>query len=109
VTVAPDDSRIIVFSSGISNGLRGSIPAGGQCAPSSTVGASAEWKYAQKMLIKKKTSLTMNRATPRLSPFCTANVWCPRNAPSADTSRNHKIIANSVDKNPSVSSVPPLA
>ena len=36
-------------------------------------------------------------------------MWCPRNDPSADTSRNHKIIANKVDKNPNVNSVPPLA
>ena len=41
VTVAPDESKIIVFSNGISNGLSGSIPAGGQCAPNSTVGAKA--------------------------------------------------------------------
>jgi len=51
----------------------------------------------------------MNKATPKLSPFCTANVWLPMNDPSAATSRNHKIIANSVAKNPIVSSVPPLA
>lgn len=44
VTVAPDDNKIIVFSKGISNGLSGSIPAGGQCAPNSTVGARALWK-----------------------------------------------------------------
>lgn len=98
-----------MLSKGISNGLRGSIPAGGQCAPNSTVGARALWKYAQKIEIKKKISLTINRATPKLSPFCTANVWLPRNDPSAATSLNHKIIANSVAKNPIVSSVPPLA
>jgi len=44
VTVAPLDNRITVLSSGISKGFRGSIPAGGQCAPSSTVGAKALWK-----------------------------------------------------------------
>lgn len=44
VTVAPDESKIIVFNKGISNGFNGSIPAGGQCAPNSTVGASALWK-----------------------------------------------------------------
>lgn len=42
VTLAPDDSNKIVFSSGISNGFNGSIPAGGQAVPNSTVGASAE-------------------------------------------------------------------
>ena len=44
VTVAPEDSNIIVFNKGISKGFKGSIPAGGQCAPNSTVGANALWK-----------------------------------------------------------------
>ena len=44
VTLAPDESNKIVLSNGISNGLSGSIPAGGQAVPSSTVGDSAEWK-----------------------------------------------------------------
>ena len=100
---------MIVFSRGISNGFRGSIPAGGQCAPSSTVGAKALWKYAQKIEMKKNTSLTMNRATPKLRPFCTANVWFPKNDPSATTSRNQRIIANNVAKNPNSTIVPPLA
>jgi hypothetical protein len=47
----------------------------------------------------------MNRATPRVRPFCTANVWCPRYEPSADTSRNHRIIPNSVDRNPNARNV----
>ena len=34
----------MVLSNGISNGLSGSIPAGGQAVPNSTVGDSAEWK-----------------------------------------------------------------
>ena len=42
----------------------------------------------------------MNRATPSVRPCCTANVWCPRKVPSAATSRNHRIIPNSVEKNP---------
>ena len=109
VTVAPLDSRMIVFNNGISKGFRGSIPAGGQCAPSSTVGASALWKYAQKIEMKKNTSLTINRATPKFRPFCTANVWFPKNDPSATTSRNHRIIANNVDRNPKIKNVPPLA
>ena len=61
------------------------------------------------MEIKKKISLTINKATPRLRPFCTAKVWLPINDPSATTSRNHKIMANNVAKNPSDSNVPPLA
>ena len=44
VTLAPEDRSKIVFSRGTSKGLRGSMPAGGQHAPSSTVGESAEWK-----------------------------------------------------------------
>jgi hypothetical protein len=44
VTVAPDDRSRIVLSNGIANGLRASIPLGGQCEPNSTVGASEEWK-----------------------------------------------------------------
>jgi len=47
----------------------------------------------------------MNSATPSDRPFCTANVWCPRYVPSADTSRNQRIIANRVAKNPSTRSV----
>ena len=59
--------------------------------------------------MKKNTSLTMNRATPRLRPFCTANVWFPIRVPSATTSRNHRIMAPTVARNPRVSSVPELA
>lgn len=51
----------------------------------------------------------MKRATPKLRPFCTAKVWFPKKDPSAATSRNHRIIANSVAKNPKVNKVPPLA
>lgn len=98
-----------MLRSGISNGLSGSIPAGGHAVPNSTVGASAEWKYAQKIDTKKKISLTMNNATPRLRPFCTANVWFPSSVPSATTSRNHKIIALTVVMNPIATRVPPLA
>jgi hypothetical protein len=57
--------------------------------------------------MKKKTSLTINKATPKFNPFCTAKVWLPKYDPSAATSRNHKIIANNVAKNPKVNSVPP--
>lgn len=51
----------------------------------------------------------MNRATPRLSPFCTAKVWLPSNVPSATTSRNHKIMAPKVAANPKPTRSPPLA
>jgi hypothetical protein len=59
--------------------------------------------------MKKKISLTMNNATPRLRPFCTANVWLPNSVPSATTSRNHRIIALTVVMNPIATRVPPLA
>jgi len=65
--------------------------------------------YAQKIEMKKKISLTINNATPRLRPFCTANVWLPNNVPSATTSRNHRIIALTVATNPSATRIPPLA
>lgn len=42
VTLAPDDSSKIVLSNGISKGFNGSIPAGGQLTPNSTVGDNAE-------------------------------------------------------------------
>jgi len=59
--------------------------------------------------MKKKISLIMNNATPRLRPFCTANVWLPNSVPSATTSRNHRIIAATVATNPKATRVPPLA
>ena len=58
-----------VFNNGTSHGFNASIPAGGQCAPNSTVGAKDEWKKAQKILIKKNTSETTNRTNPRVNPF----------------------------------------
>jgi len=61
------------------------------------------------MVMKKKISLTMNNATPRFKPFCTANVWLPSSVPSATTSRNHRIMALTVAKNPRPTRSPPLA
>jgi len=63
-----------VLSRGNSKGLIASIPIGGHCAPSSTVGDKALWKKAQKIARKNRASDTMNRATPMLSPLWTANV-----------------------------------
>jgi hypothetical protein len=59
--------------------------------------------------MKKKISLTMNSATPKLRPFCTAKVWLPNNVPSATTSRNQRIIALTVATNPKITRVPLLA
>jgi hypothetical protein len=58
-----------VFNKGTSKGFIALIPAGGQILPSSTVGANAEWKKAQKMLIKNITSDTTNKRNPRVNPF----------------------------------------
>lgn len=38
VTVRPEDTKMIVLSRGISNGLKGIIPKGGQICPISTEG-----------------------------------------------------------------------
>ena len=64
VTVAPERSKISVFKKGISQQLKGSIPFGGQIAPTSIVGERLEWKKAQKKAKKNITSETMNRNIP---------------------------------------------
>jgi hypothetical protein len=69
VIVAPLDNNSTVFNRGNSKGFTGSIPKGGQCAPNSTVGVKALWKYAQKIAIKNKASLTINNITPKFNPF----------------------------------------
>lgn len=109
VTVAPLESSRIVLSRGIVIGFSAVIPAGGHCDPSSTVGASEEWKYAQKILRKKKISVTINRETPIVSPFWTISVWSPRNVPSVVISRNHSTNANVVASVPRIRNVVPCA
>nr|YP_009531548.1 hypothetical protein [Hannaella oryzae]AXY96248.1 hypothetical protein [Hannaella oryzae] len=109
VTVAPLERSRTVLRRGTVIGLRAVTPTGGHCDPSSTVGASEEWKYLQKIDRKKKISVTMNSVTPIVRPFCTISVWSPRYVPSAVMSRNHRMNANSVDRNPSVSRVDPCA
>jgi len=48
-----------------------------------------------KILLKKNSaSDTINKATPILSPFCTAKVWLPKYVPSDITSLNHNDIDN---------------
>ncbi|CAG8655342.1 10220_t:CDS:2 [Acaulospora colombiana] len=69
VTVAPEESKRMVLSKGSSHGLIGSIPAGGQAQPSSTVGANAESKKAQNIEKKKQTSETINRMIPIVRPL----------------------------------------
>lgn len=62
----------------LTKGFTGSIPAGGHWAPNSIVGVSALWKNAQKIAKKNKASETINKSTPKFSPFCTARVWFPK-------------------------------
>lgn len=68
-----------VFNKGNSKGLIGSIPTGGHWAPNSTVGVKAEWKKAQKIAKKNNASDTINNIIPKFIPFCTADVWFPKN------------------------------
>jgi len=92
VTVTPDDNKITVFNNGNSKGFIASIPIGGHIAPNSTVGESALWKNVQNIATKNKASDTINNATPRLSPLCTAKVWFPMYVPSDIISLNHNDI-----------------
>jgi hypothetical protein len=89
VTVAPEDSKIVVFKSGIWNGLKGLIPRGGQIMPISTVGANLLWKNAQKKEKKNKTSEVINKIIPHRRPFITTRVCTPWYVPSRVTSRHH--------------------
>jgi hypothetical protein len=52
----------------------GCIPAGGQLQPSSTVGAKALSKKAQKIERKKKISDMIKRIIPIMRPCCTRMV-----------------------------------
>ena len=46
------------------------------------------------MAKKNKASDTINKATPRLSPLCTAREWLPKYVPSAIISLNQNDIDN---------------
>lgn len=108
VTVTPEASRMAVFSSGTSRGLRGLIPVGGHCPPSSGVGTRLEWKNAQKKPRKKNASDVMKRIIPYRKPFWTVGVWCPWNVPSRTMSRHHWSITRLMDKRPKVRSLEEL-
>lgn len=69
---------MILYHAPLSKGFIATIPRGGHWAPSSTVGDNALWKNAQKTLKKNKASDAINKATPKLSPRCTATVWSPK-------------------------------
>lgn len=59
--------------------------------PISIVGASLEWKKAQKKETKNKTSEVMNRIIPIRMFVSTSKEWCPWNAASREISRHHWI------------------
>lgn len=69
VTVRPEDTKIIVLRRGISNGLKGMIPKGGQICPISIEGDKDEWKNAQKKEKKNKISDEINKIIPRRIPL----------------------------------------
>lgn len=69
VTVNPEEIKIIVFIKGISKGLKGLIPKGGQSWPISIDGAKDEWKYAQKKEKKNKISEIINKIIPKRIPL----------------------------------------
>jgi hypothetical protein len=64
VIVAPDVSKINVFSNGMALGSNTSIPFGGQTFPISIVGANEAAKNAQKNAKKNITSETINKIIP---------------------------------------------
>ena len=72
--MAPEESKRTVLTRGNSHGSIGWIPAGGQLQPSSTVGAKALSKNAQKIERKKKISDTIKRIIPNMRPCCTRMV-----------------------------------
>lgn len=102
--MTPEASRIAVFSRGTSSGLRGWIPVGGQCPPSSGVGTRLEWKNAQKKPRKKKASDVMNKIIPYRRPFWTGGVWWPWNVLSRTMSRHHWIIIKIMESRPRLKS-----
>jgi hypothetical protein len=62
--VAPEQSSINVFNSGIALGSKTSIPFGGQMLPISIVGAKLAAKNAQKKEKKSIASETINNIIP---------------------------------------------
>lgn len=108
VTVEPEDNNNTVFKNGTDKGFNASIPKGGQLDPNSTEGERAEWKYAQKMEIKKNSSLIINKITPKFRDFCTAWEWSPLSVPSWDTSLNQRYIKKFTENNENNANTPPL-
>ena len=86
--MAPEQSRIRVFNSGTSKGLKTSIPLGGHTVPISTAGVKLEAKNAQKKAKKNITSEAIKSSIPYLRPNCTMFVCLPSSVPSRITSRH---------------------
>jgi hypothetical protein len=65
----PEESRRMVFKSGMFIGSNGWIPWGGQFSPISTEGDRLLWKNAQKNEKKNKISEVMKSIIPIFSPL----------------------------------------
>lgn len=102
VIVTPELNKIAVFNKGTWNGLKIKIPDGGQILPNSVDGDKLEWKKAQKKLIKKKISETINKIIPQRNPSITGKVWSPWKVPSREISRHHWYIVKIVIKFPKI-------
>jgi len=90
VIVTPEESKRIVFRSGILIGLKEMIETGGQDWPISTVGEILLWKKAQKKEAKNNTSEAIKRTIPVFSPLITTIEWLPWVVPSRWISRHHE-------------------
>ena len=60
-----------VFNNGIPKADNASIPCGGHTPHISIFGLRLEWKNAQNTEKNANTSLTINKITPIVNPFCT--------------------------------------
>ena len=63
-----------MLNQGKDHELRTSKQGAGHSHPSSTGGASTQWKYAQNHARKNMASDRMNSATPHLQSSCTVEV-----------------------------------
>lgn len=106
MTVPPEDNRITVLRRGNSQGFTAWRPLGGHCIPNSTAGDKAQWKKAQKIETKKKTSLIINKITPIFNPVCTEEVCEPSYEPSAITSLNQKTTEPTTDNKLKTNQIP---
>lgn len=90
----PDVNKIIVFNSGIINGLNVLIPVGGHLNPNSMIWVNLKWKKLQKNEIKKSTSEIINKIIPIFIPLNTLKECHPCNVLSRIISRHHWYIIN---------------